>query len=186
MKTNPDNVVIIDEAYIDFGGESALSLLPKYQNLIIVQTFSKSRNLAGARIGMAFASPEIINDLNTLRNSFNPYNLDRLAIIAGVEAVKDADYFKKCTSEIIGIRESTVKSLLALGFDVLPSRANFIMAKSDKIGGKDLYLTLKERGILVRHFDDERICDFVRITIGGREQMDALVGECEKIINGRT
>jgi len=180
-----DRLVIIDEAYIDFGGESAISLLPKYDNLIIVQTFSKSRNLAGARIGMAFASPEIINDLNTLRNSFNPYNLDRLAIIAGTEAVKDTEYFKKCTAEIISIRESTVKSLRALGFEILPSRANFIMAKCNRISGKELYLTLKERGILVRHFDDIRISDFVRVTIGGREQMDALVKECAKIIEER-
>ena len=178
-----DRLVIIDEAYIDFGGESAVPLLDKCENLIVVQTFSKSRNLAGSRVGMAFASPGIINDLNTLRNSFNPYNLDRLAIIAGREAVKDVGYFKKCTAEIIRIREETVKALEGLSFEVLPSKANFIMARTNATGGGELYEELKRRGILVRHFNDERIKDFVRITIGSAEQMKALTAECERIIN---
>lgn len=169
-----DRLVIVDEAYIDFGGKSAINLLDKYDNLIVVQTFSKSRNLAGSRIGMAFAAPGIINDLNTLRNSFNPYNLDRLAIIAGREAMKDGEYFRKCTAEIIANREYTVNELNKLGFEVLPSKANFIMARCKTVGGEALYKGLKEHGILVRHFKDARITDFIRITIGDRKQMKAL------------
>lgn len=180
-----DRLVIIDEAYIDFGGKSAIPLINKYDNLIVVQTFSKSRNLAGMRIGMAFSDPGIINDLNTLRNSFNPYNLDRLAILAGTGAIEDRSYFEECTGKIIRTRENTVKELEKLGFYILDSKANFIMAKSKLISGGELYGTLKERGILVRHFDDERIRDFVRITIGSDSQMSALISECKKITDGR-
>ena len=182
LKTNPNAVVAIDEAYVDFGGESCVPLLKEFDNLLVVQTMSKSRQLAGARVGFALGSPELIADLNRVKYSFNPYNVNRLSLLAGTAAVEDEAYFQACCSAICENRAWTVEKLEALGFTVLPSQANFIFAKSDRISGGDLYRKLKEHGILVRWFDSDRIRDYVRITIGSAEQMAALVDKIAQLL----
>ncbi|MCD8373452.1 MAG: histidinol-phosphate transaminase [Clostridia bacterium] len=182
LRRHPDDVVVLDEAYIDFGGQSALSLLKSYKNLIVVQTMSKSRSLAGGRVGFAFADAEIISDLDAVRNSFNPYNINRMSMFAAAESLKDVSYFRSCVDKIIETREYTVMELEGLGFEVLPSSANFVLAKTEKICGETLYLKLKERGILVRHLTDDRIKDYVRITIGGRGQMEKLISELKNLL----
>ena len=182
VKSNPDNVVVIDEAYVDFGAESAVSLVDKYENLLVTMTFSKSRSMAGGRIGFGIASESIINDLNTIKYSTNPYNVNRLSQIAGAKAIDDDKYYMDNCKKIIENREYTKKELEKLGFFVLDSRANFIFAKSDKISGKDFYLKLKEKGVLVRHFDKERIKEFTRITIGTKEQMDVFLNKTKEIL----
>lgn len=182
LSSNRESLVVIDEAYVDFGGESAIKLIEKYDNLLVIGTFSKSRNLAGARIGYAVSNPEIIADLGKMKFSFNPYNLNRLSIIAGTMAMKDKQYFQKCTDLIKQARDYTVGELAALGFEMPNSKANFIFAKNPVIGGKDYYTSLKERGILVRWFDRDRIRDYVRITIGTKEQMSALIEATREII----
>ena len=182
VKSNPDNVVIIDEAYIDFGGESAIPLTKKYDNLIVTRTFSKSYSMAGGRLGFGVANPELIGDMNTIKYSTNPYNVNRMTQAAGCAAIADNGYYMDNCKKIIENREYTVEALLGLGFEVLPSCANFVFAKSEKIDGEKLYLELKARGILVRHFTAERIKDFNRITIGTREQMECLIDTVGKIL----
>lgn len=182
LQTNRDYVVLIDEAYIDFGGTSALTLLPKYDNLLICGTFSKSRALAGARIGFAFGSPELIEDLNKIKFSFNPYNVNRLSLLAGVASIEDNAYFESHRQEIIKTREETLHTLHKLGFDVLDSKTNFLFAKHEKIAGERLYLQLKERGILVRHFNQDRISDYLRITIGTPSEMNEFLKKITSII----
>ena len=179
---NPDYLVLIDEAYVDFGGESAYALTKKYSNLLVVGTFSKSRSLAGARLGFAIADKEIIADLEKIKYSTNPYNINRLSLIAGEMAILDNGYYMDNCKKIIETREFAQQKLRELGFTVTDSKANFIFAKSDKIGGKELYLKLKERGILVRHFDKEKIKDYNRITVGTREEMEVLVGAISDIL----
>ena len=185
VKQNPDNVVLIDEAYVDFGTESALSLIPKYDNLIVTQTFSKSRSMAGARLGFGAASAALIQDMNTIKYSTNPYNINRMTMAAGLGVLEDEEYTRANCKKIEDTREYTVEKLLALGFTATKSRANFIFVKHDTIGGKELYETLKRRGILVRHFNKPRLSEYLRITIGAREEMDALIGTLTDIVGGR-
>lgn len=182
VAANPDNLVLIDEAYVDFGGESAIDLTEKYDNLLVVGTFSKSRSLAGARLGYAVANKAIIADLEKIKYSTNPYNINRLTLLAGVAAVADNSYYMDNCKKIIETREYTEEKLKALGFYCTDSKANFIFAKSEEIGGEELYLALKSRGILVRHFTKEKIKDFNRITVGTREQMDALLDATAEIL----
>lgn len=185
LKTNPDNIVLIDEAYVDFGAESAISLVDKYDNLIVSRTFSKSRNLAGARLGFAISNPELIADMCKMKFSFNPYNINRLSIIAGREAMLDTEYFEKCINEIISNREYTVVELSKRGFSAPESKTNFIFVKHNTLTGEEYYSKLREKNILVRHFSKERIKDYVRITIGSKEQMDALIKATDEILKGK-
>ena len=184
LKSNPDGIVVIDEAYVDFGGTSCYRLIDRYENLLVVRTFSKSRCLAGGRLGYAFANAALIADLEKIKYSTNPYNINRLTMLLGEETAKaDAYYMEKC-GEIIKTRQATAQELAALGFEVLPSDANFIFARHAQICGETLYLTLKDMGILVRHFSREEIAAFVRITIGSAEQMRALVNAIQTILAG--
>ncbi len=181
LKRNRSSAVILDEAYVDFGGTSALPLLERYDNLLVVQTFSKSRSMAGARLGFAMGSPALIGDLKTIQYSTNPYNVNRMTAAAGIAALREQAYYDDCCRRIGENREWTKGALRDLGFTVLDSSANFLFARSDRIGGEALYLALKERGILIRHFTAERIKDYNRITIGTREQMETFlagVREC--------
>lgn len=182
LKTNPNSPVLIDEAYVDFGGESCLPLIGRYDNLLVTRTFSKSRCLAGGRLGYAFASPGIIADLEKIKYSTNPYNINRLTLLLGEKTVDaEAYYLEKC-AEIQKTRAWTAAQLEALGFTVLPSSANFLFAKTDRMDGGELYRKLKQRGILVRHFTNPRICQFNRITIGTMQQMAALVDALKEVL----
>lgn len=183
LKNNPDNVVIIDEAYVDFGAESSVELTKKYNNLIVVMTYSKSRSLAGGRLGFAIADKALIRDLNTIKYSTNPYNINRLTMLAGVASLCDAKYYKDCNNETASVREYVKEELKKRGFVMTDSKANFIFAKSDKIGGEEYYLALKSNGVLVRHFKNDKIKDYVRITIGTKEQMDILLQKTDKILS---
>ena len=180
--TNPDNVVVIDEAYVDFGGESAVELTKKHDNLIVVQTFSKSRQLAGARLGFAVANEALVTDLNTVRFSTNPYNINRLTLLAGEAAIKDTAYFEKTRALIIENRAYTVSELEKRNFTVLDSKTNFVFASHKTKSGEELYKGLKANGVLVRFFNKPRLDKYLRITIGTREQMDALLAALDKII----
>ncbi len=182
VSSNPDNIVVIDEAYVDFGAESAVPLVHKYDNLIVTMTFSKSRSMAGARLGFGIANKELIRDMNTIKYSTNPYNVNRMTMSAGVGALLDNEYYMKNCEIIKQNREYTKEGLTALGFEVLPSSANFLFARSPEIDGEELYIKLKERGILVRHFTNERIREFNRITIGTMEDMQQFLLVTEEIL----
>ena len=182
---NPDRLVIVDEAYIDFGGESCVGLIHKYDNLLVIQTFSKSRSLAGARLGFAIGSEALIRDLNTVKYSINPYNVNRMTQAAGIAAIMDDAYYKANAQTIIQTREKTAEFLKTLNVTVLPSCANFLFAGSDAMDGGALYRELKARGVLVRHFTKERIQKFCRISIGTDVQMEILLTHIEAILNGK-
>ena len=184
LKTNPDSVVVIDEAYVDFGGTSCYKLIENYANLLVVRTFSKSRCLAGARLGYAFASPELIEDLEKLKYSTNPYNVNRLSMLLGCKTVDAEPYYQEVSEKIQSARTWVVDALKDLGFQVLPSSANFIFASHPGVSGQELYTGLRQRGILVRHFTKERIKDFVRITIGTQAQMESLVAALKDMTGG--
>ena len=175
LQENPDHVVIVDEAYVDFGGESCVSLIDKYENLLVVQTCSKSRSLAGARLGFAMGNAALISDLNRIKFSFNPYNVNRLTCLAGIAAMEDEEYFQNCTRTVAQTREKTAAALKTMGFTLTDSKANFLFAESSRIPGGDLYRKLKEKGILVRHFDKPRLENRLRITVGSQQQMEALL-----------
>ena len=183
VSSNKNSVVLIDEAYVDFGGESCYNLIDKYDNLLVVRTFSKSRSLAGARLGFAIASKEIIKDLEKLKFSTNPYDINRLTQAAGVAALEQDDYYTANCKKIIENREFTANALKEMGFSVIDSDANFLFVKSDKISGLDFYLKLKEKGVLIRHFTDERICEYNRVTIGSREEMEIFLEKTAEILN---
>lgn len=182
LEARADRLVIVDEAYVDFGGESAARLLNKFDNLVVVRTFSKSRSLAGMRLGYMLASKELIADMNAVRCSINPYNADRVALAAGKASLECDEYFRNNLSAVIENRDFTVKELKSLGFTVLPSSANFVFAKKDGMGGRETYLALKERGVLVRHFNKCGIEDYLRITIGTREEMETLLTKLKEIM----
>ena len=180
-----DRLVVIDEAYVDFGAESAVPLTKKYDNILVVQTLSKSRSLAGARIGLAVGSRELTADLNRIKFSFNPYNLNRLSIRAGAAALRDRKYFEETCAKVIATRESFVKAMEDLGFDVIPSKANFVFASHPKLPAEDYFRELRKRDIIVRYFSGEKVRRYVRITIGTDEDMDALLKATEEILAGR-
>lgn len=182
IRSNPDNIVIVDEAYVDFGAESCRELIHTYDNLIVIQTFSKSRSMAGARLGFTFGCADLIADLKTIKYSTNPYNVNRMTMNAGIGALADDAFFRKNCQTIMETRAFTEKALTELGFTMTPSLANFLFVKHEKIGGKELYLTLKEKGILIRHFDKDRLKDYNRITIGSMEQMETLIDALKEIL----
>lgn len=182
VASNPDNVVVIDEAYVDFGGASAVQLIHKYDNLLITQTFSKSRSMAGARLGFGIGCRELIGDLNAIKYSTNPYNINSATMAAGVGALRDIDYFQTNCAAIADTRAWTTQQLRQLGFRVLDSKANFVFAAAPDYPGQALYLDLKARGILVRHFETPRLRDYNRITIGSREQMEALIDTIKELL----
>jgi len=182
IKSNRKNVVVIDEAYVDFGGETALPLISEYDNLLVVRTFSKSRSLAGARLGFAVGNKELIGDLNRIRYSTNPYNVNRMTMAAGLGALCDDEHFAYCRDRITENRAYTEKKLGSLGFELTDSAANFVFARKAGVSGRDIYLKLKEKGVLVRRFDIPRIKDYIRITIGSREEMDVLTAKTEETL----
>lgn len=181
-QTNRDHVVLIDEAYVDFGGETALPLVQEFDNLLVTRTFSKSRCLAGGRLGYAFGSRALIEDLEKIKYSTNPYNLDRLTLRLGVATVEAEDYYREKCAAICRTRQWTAGQLEALGFQVLPSLTNFLFAKTEAMDGQVLYQALKARGILVRHFSNPRICQYNRITIGTQAQMEQLVQTLKEVL----
>jgi len=175
LQKNTHSVVVVDEAYIDFGGETAIPLVKKYPNLLVIQTFSKSRSLAGLRVGFAVGQAELIEGLERIKNSFNSYPLNRFSIRGAVCALEDQHYFEQCCAKILTTRDKLTTQLSNLGFDVLPSAANFVFAKHKERDAAELAQILREKAIIVRHFKQERIQDFLRITIGTDQECQALV-----------
>ena len=182
LQADPDRLVIIDEAYVDFGTQSCVALTARYDNLLVTQTFSKSRSLAGARLGFAIGDPALIADLNTVRNSVNPYNVNRMTQAAGIAAIRENDYFMGCCQTIRKNRTDTIVQLRAMGFTVLESQANFVFTRCDAMPGAALYAALRRRGVLVRHFDTPALTDWLRITIGTQDQMAALLNTIAAIL----
>ncbi len=182
LRANPDHVVVIDEAYVDFGGESCIPLIRQYDNLLVTQTFSKSRSMAGARVGFGAGCRELIRDLNTIKYSTNPYNVNRMSQAAAIGVLSDEDYTRANCQTVIENRAYTTAELEKRGFSVLDSRANFIFATHPAIAGKKLYEDLKARGVLIRHFEKPRLSPYNRITIGSKEQMDILLQKIDEIM----
>ncbi|MGI6298836.1 MAG: pyridoxal phosphate-dependent aminotransferase [Saccharofermentanales bacterium] len=180
--SDPDRLIIIDEAYIDFGGETAVPLLEEYDNILIVQTFSKSRSLAGMRLGFALGAPALISGLERIRDSFNSYTVDYISQITGIAAMNDGAWFEETRSRIIATREKSAAALAQLGFEVVSSQANFIFARHPQHTGRFLQQSLRERGILVRRFNQQRITDYLRISIGTEPEMQTLAEALGAII----
>ncbi|WP_153772667.1 histidinol-phosphate transaminase [Pseudomonas sp. MNR3A] len=175
LQANRDSVVVVDEAYIDFGGETAIALVDRYDNLLVTQTLSKSRSLAGLRVGLAVGHPDLIEALERIKNSFNSYPLDRMAIVGAAAAFEDRAYFDETCRKVIDSREALVEQLTARGFEVLPSAANFIFARHPQQDAAELAARLREQGVIVRHFKQARIAQFLRITVGTPEMNQALI-----------
>ncbi|MBI5901393.1 MAG: histidinol-phosphate transaminase [Rhodocyclales bacterium] len=182
LRANPDSVVVIDEAYVDFGGESAIPLIADHPNLLVVHTFSKSRSLAGLRVGFAIGQPDLIEALERVKNSFNSYPLDRLAIAGAVAAIEDRGHFETTRRAVIATREKLVADLTALGFEVIPSAANFVFARHPRHDAQKSALALRQRSIIVRHFRAPRIDQFLRITVGTDAQCAALIAALREIL----
>lgn len=182
LQENRGNVVVIDEAYCAFGGDSAIALIDQYDNLVVTGTFSKSRSMAGARLGYAVASPDLIADLNKMKYSFNPYNVNALTQLLGKISLEEDDYFRACTASVVEARTAFVADLNRLGFETLDSKANFVFTRHPKLTGQALYQGLRDRNILVRHFTDPKICDFCRISIGKVEDMTAVAQAMAEIL----
>lgn len=182
LQRNRDSVVLVDEAYVDFGAESAVALINEFDNLLVVQTTSKSRSLAGLRLGFALGSAGLIDALARVKNSFNSYPIDRLAEVAAVAAIKDDEYFQYSCRQVIATREYTAKALSDLGFTLLPSKANFVFAKPKDHSAKAIFEALRARSIIVRYFDKPRIGDYLRISIGAQADMEALVAALKEIL----
>ncbi len=180
---SPDCIVIADEAYVDFGAESCVKLIGGLENLIVCRTYSKSMSMAGARLGFAFASKEIIQDLEKIKYSTNPYSVNRITLAAGEAAIDDIEYYRNNCRKIIETREKTSQELKKLGFELTDSKANFIFAKSDKLPGKLIFEKLREKGILVRRFEQDRISEYLRITVGSPEEMQALTEALKDILS---
>lgn len=185
LEQNRERLVIVDEAYVDFGAESCIGLTKKYDNILVTGTLSKSRSLAGARVGFAIGNPELINDLNSIKYSFNPYNINRMSLAASAAALKDNEYFALCRNRIIATRQRISDDLTALGFELTDSKANFIFAKCPKgTTGEFFYEELKKRKILVRHWNKPRIGNYLRITVGEDASMDILIKTIKDILRG--
>ena len=182
VKSDPDRIVVVDEAYVDFGAQSCVALTRKYRNLLVCQTFSKSRSFAGGRLGYGIGDPAIIADLNTIKYSTNPYNVNSMTSAMGIGILEDEEYTRTNCLKIIENRNYTVDALKRLGFTVLPSCANFIFVSSDSIEGGELYRRLKEKGVLVRHFTKERISNWCRVSIGSRESMEIFIEKVMEIL----
>ncbi len=182
LQGSPDSVVVVDEAYIDFGGETAIKLVDQYPNLLVTQTLSKSRSLAGLRVGIAVGHPDLIEALERIKNSFNSYPLDRMAIVGAAAAFEDEAYFRETCQKVIDSREQVVAALAGLGFEVLPSAANFVFARHPQKDAGELSAALREHGVIVRHFKQQRIAQFLRITIGNPEQNQALLDALGQIL----
>ncbi|NMB33434.1 MAG: histidinol-phosphate transaminase [Clostridium sp.] len=182
LEKNKNNIVIVDEAYIDFGGESSTGLIDDYSNLLVIHTFSKSRALAGLRVGFALGNEGLIEGLNRVKNSINSYTLDRIALIGAEEAIKDVEYFDNTRKKIINTREKTTKRLLTMGFKVIDSKANFIFISYPNINAIEIFKKLKEKNILVRHFNKQGIDNFLRVSIGTDDEMDCFCGKIGEII----
>lgn len=181
VSSNPDNLVIMDEAYMAFCGESCMELVNKYSNLLVVRTFSKSHSLAGLRVGFGIASKEIIEDLNKLKYSFNPYNINTLSVKAAAAAIADNEYYNDKIAQIVATREFVKSQLRELGFRCTDSKANFVFASSDKISAADLAAELRKKGILVRYFNKAKIDNYLRITIGSAEDMQTMIDAIKEI-----
>ncbi len=185
VASNPDRVVVVDEAYVDFSGITCVPLIKKYDNVLVIQTFSKSRSMAGARLGFAIGSKTLIEDMDIVRNSTNPYNVDRLIMAAGAAAIDSDEYYRENCRKIIDTRTYATERLEEMGFTVTKSATNFVFAKTDKIGGFELYKELKNRGVLVRNFAKPRIADYNRITIGTYEETKKMLDTIQDILEGK-
>lgn len=182
IKSDPNRVVVIDEAYIDFGGESAVPLIHKYDNVIVIQTFSKSRSMAGGRLGFIVGCKELIGDLNALKFSTNPFNVNRMTMGAGLGSLEDEDYFRSCVQRVKDCRQWTRQQLDLLGMTTVDSDTNFVFTKHPAVPGKAFYTKLREKGILIRHFDTPRLKDYIRVTIGDEQQMATFINAMKEIL----
>ena len=183
LQRNPNSVIVVDEAYVDFAEESAVSLVEKYDNLLVTQTLSKSRSLAGLRVGLALGNPELIAGMERVKNSFHPYAIDKLAAAGASAAFEDREYFNDTCEKVINTRENTTQALEAMGFRVLPSSANFVFATHPEHDAEKIFTALRERKIIIRYFNSERINQYLRISIGTDDEMSAFIEALKEILS---